>query len=109
MTEETVNPAVLELIELGNGFGGIRIDGKTREETRANLLAALERSRKRPRPSYLTDEVLAKAAKAGDERLQARIKADRPHEPLSSEIMDKVVEESVKYFTEQAEQRNQSE
>ena len=33
-TEQAVNPAIIELVELGNGFGSTTISGKTREETK---------------------------------------------------------------------------
>lgn len=44
MTEQ-VRPEILELIELGNGFGSIKIEPGTRESIRAQILALLERSR----------------------------------------------------------------
>lgn len=35
--EEIVNPAIIELIEMGNGFAGHTMTGKTAEETRQNI------------------------------------------------------------------------
>lgn len=109
MTEEVVNSAILELIELGNGVGGVRIGADTTSEEIHNLLRRSTRRQKHPRPQYLNEEVLEAVAQAGDMRLQARIKADRPNEPLSSEVLDRVAHECAEYFTDLAKQRNQSE
>lgn len=46
MTEQ-VRPEILELIELGNGFGSIKIEPGSRESFREQLLAMLQRSRER--------------------------------------------------------------
>ena len=49
-TNEKVNPAVLALVELGNGIGGTKVSGSTREEIGKNLrkvfLMSKERSKK---------------------------------------------------------------
>ena len=49
-TNEKVNPAVLALVELGNGIGGTKVSGSTREEIVKNLRKAFlmckERSKK---------------------------------------------------------------
>ena len=49
-TNEKVNPAVLALVELGNGIGGTKVSGSTREEIGKNLRKAFlmpkERSKK---------------------------------------------------------------
>ena len=46
MTEQ-VRPEILELIELGNGFGSIKIEPGSPESIREQLLALLQRSRER--------------------------------------------------------------
>ena len=40
-TNEKVNPAVLALVELGNGIGGTKVSGSTREEIGKNLRKAI--------------------------------------------------------------------
>ena len=44
-TNEKVNPAVLALVELGNGIGGTKVSGSTREEIGKNLRKAFLMSR----------------------------------------------------------------
>lgn len=50
-TNEKVNPAVLALVELGNGIGGTKVSGSTREEigkksSQKAFLMSKERSKK---------------------------------------------------------------
>lgn len=44
---------IKELVELGNGVGGIRVSGKTKEEIRENIRKAFEKAKE-------TKEVLDK-------------------------------------------------
>lgn len=37
---------IKELVELGNGVGGIKVSGKTKEEIRENIRKAFEKSKK---------------------------------------------------------------
>lgn len=41
LRNEQLNPAIVELVQMGNGIGGHRLSGSTREETRTNFRNAL--------------------------------------------------------------------
>lgn len=45
--EEMVNPAIIELIEMGNGFTGYKVSGKNREETKQNFRNHLKAAKER--------------------------------------------------------------
>jgi hypothetical protein len=46
-----LQPHIKELIELGNGIGGIKVSASTREEIEALLKKSIERSKKRKNDS----------------------------------------------------------
>ena len=54
-TNEKVNPAVLALVELGNGIGGTKVSGSTREEIGKNLRKAFLMSKERSKKNVATD------------------------------------------------------
>ena len=45
MEGRKINPAMIELIEIGNKFGGTRLFGSTPEERRRSLKDALNRAK----------------------------------------------------------------
>lgn len=45
--EQVLNPAIIELIEMGNGFPTYKLTGKTREETRQNFRNYLKDAKER--------------------------------------------------------------
>ncbi|MDC5154564.1 hypothetical protein OHW42_11350 [Acinetobacter baumannii] len=47
MTNRNVNPAIVELVQMGNSFGGTKITGNSPEETKRNLRRAFEAARER--------------------------------------------------------------
>ncbi|HHP8186221.1 TPA: hypothetical protein ACSIS6_001944 [Acinetobacter baumannii] len=47
MTNRNVNPAIVELVQMGNGFGGTKITGNSPEETKRNLRRAFEAAKER--------------------------------------------------------------
>ncbi|EXB51360.1 TPA: hypothetical protein ACXAXM_001750 [Acinetobacter baumannii] len=47
MTNRNVNPAIVELVQMGNSFGGTKITGNSSEETRRNLRRAFEAAKER--------------------------------------------------------------
>ena len=47
MTNQNVNPAIVELVQMGNSFGGTKITGNSSEETRRNLRKAFEAAKER--------------------------------------------------------------
>ncbi|BBT51022.1 TPA: hypothetical protein U9I93_003313 [Acinetobacter baumannii] len=47
MTNQNVNPAIVELVQMGNGFGGTKITGNSPEETKRNLRRAFEAAKER--------------------------------------------------------------
>lgn len=53
-TNEKVNPAVLALVELGNGVGGTKVSGSTREEIGKNLRKAFLMSKERSKKNVAT-------------------------------------------------------
>ena len=53
-TNEKVNPAVLALVELGNGIGGTKVSGSTREEIGKNLRKAFLMSKERSKKNVAT-------------------------------------------------------
>ncbi len=53
-TNEKVNPAVLALVELGNGIGGTKVSASTREEIGKNLRKAFLMSKERSKKNVAT-------------------------------------------------------
>lgn len=53
-TNEKVNPAVLALVEIGNGIGGTKVSGSTREEIGKNLRKAFLMSKERSKKNVAT-------------------------------------------------------
>jgi len=53
-TNEKVNPAVLALVELGNGIGGTKVSAPTREEIGKNLRKAFLMSKERSKKNVAT-------------------------------------------------------
>ena len=53
-TNEKVNPAVLALVELGNGIGGTKVSVSTREEIGKNLRKAFLMSKERSKKNVAT-------------------------------------------------------
>lgn len=47
MTNQNVNPAIVELVQMGNSFGGTKITDNSSEETRRNLRRAFEAAKER--------------------------------------------------------------
>jgi len=47
MSNQNVNPAIVELVRMGEGFGGTKITGSTPEETRRNLRRAFQAAKER--------------------------------------------------------------
>ncbi|CAL1777812.1 hypothetical protein BRC2024_PQPTKSFJ_CDS_0150 [Tegunavirus sp. BRC001] len=47
MANRNVNPAIVELVQMGNGISAARITGNSREETKHNLRRAFETSKGR--------------------------------------------------------------
>ncbi|EHU3266647.1 hypothetical protein ACT4VJ_18800 (plasmid) [Acinetobacter baumannii] len=47
MTNRNVNPAIVELVQMGNSFGGTKITGNSPEETKRNLRRAFEAAKER--------------------------------------------------------------
>lgn len=41
INEQSVNPAIVELVQMGDGLGSYRLSASTREETKANFRSAL--------------------------------------------------------------------
>ena len=39
--DNQLNPAIVELVQMGNGIGGTRLSGSSREETKRNFRSAL--------------------------------------------------------------------
>lgn len=46
---ELLNPAIIELVEIGNGLGGSIVSGKNPDETRRNLRNAYSQAKERMR------------------------------------------------------------
>ena len=53
-TNEKVNPAIIALVELGNGVGGTKISASTREEIGKNLRKAFLKSKERSKKNVAT-------------------------------------------------------
>jgi hypothetical protein len=49
-----VNPAILALVELGNGVGGTKVSASTREEIGRNLRKAFLKSKERSKKNVAT-------------------------------------------------------
>lgn len=44
---QSVNPAIVELVKMGEGFGVTRLSGKTREETKRNFRKSMSAAKER--------------------------------------------------------------
>ncbi|WP_151765745.1 hypothetical protein [Acinetobacter colistiniresistens] len=44
---QSVNPAIVELVKMGEGFGSTRLSGKTHEETKKNFRRAMSAAKER--------------------------------------------------------------
>lgn len=42
VNEQSVNPAIVDLVQMGDGLGGYRLSASTREETKANFRSAIK-------------------------------------------------------------------
>lgn len=54
MSNPNVNPAIVELVRMGEGFGGTKITGSTPEETRRNLRRAFQAAKERTKRDATT-------------------------------------------------------
>lgn len=46
-SNQQVNPVILELVQMGNGIGGTRVSGKTREELERSFDQAMSAAKER--------------------------------------------------------------
>lgn len=49
INEDQLNPAIVELVRMGEGLGSTIISGKTPEETKSNLRKAFQAAKERMR------------------------------------------------------------
>ncbi len=54
MSNRNANPAIVELVQMGNGFGGTKITGNSPEETRNNLRRAFKAAKERTKRDATT-------------------------------------------------------
>ena len=65
-----VNPAIIELVDIGKDFGSEKLSGNTREETKENLRKTLDKQRAylETLPSHKTRVALRKKRKSKQEK-----------------------------------------
>lgn len=47
LNNQQINPAIVELVKMGDGIGGTRLSGNSREETKQNLRSAMNAAKER--------------------------------------------------------------